>query len=64
MTVAYEGIIGFDPRSILERFLLQTPRSMETASRDVRLCGAIADVDESTGRARTITSVQERLSPA
>ena len=61
MTGAYEGIIGFDPKNILEKFLHQTPRSMETASRDVRLCGAIVDVDEATGKARAITSIQEKL---
>lgn len=61
MTGAYEGVIGFEPKSILERFLLQTPRSMETASRDVRLCGAVVDVDEATGRARAIAPLQERL---
>jgi 2',3'-cyclic-nucleotide 2'-phosphodiesterase len=61
MTGAYEGIIGFDPKAILEKFLYQTPRSMETASRDVRLCGAVVDVDEATGRARAITSIQERM---
>ena len=61
MTGAYEGIIGFDPKAILEKFLYQTPRSMETATRDVRMCGAIVDVDEATGKARGITSIQERL---
>lgn len=63
MTGAYEGVIGFEPKSILEKFLFQTPRSMETATRDVRLCGAIADVDEATGRARSLTPLQERLAP-
>ena len=62
MTGAYEGIIGFDPKSILEKFLFQTPRSMETATRDVRLCGAILDVDEGTGTARAITPIQEKIS--
>src|SRR5258706_16305051 len=61
MTGAYEGIIGFDPKAILEKFLYQTPRSMETASRDVRMGGAIVEVDEATGKARKITSIQERL---
>jgi hypothetical protein len=61
MTGAYEGIIGFDPKAIIEKFLFQTPRAMETASRDVRLCGAIVEVDEATGRARSIVSIQERL---
>ena len=61
MTGAYEGIIGFDPKNILERFLYQTPRGMETASRDVRLCGAIVDIDEATGTARSITPLQEKV---
>ncbi len=60
MCGAYEGIIGFEPKSILEKFLMQTPRSMETATRDVRMCGAIVDVDETTGRAVAIRSIQER----
>lgn len=60
MCGAYEGIIGFDPKSILEKFLMQTPRSMETATRDVRMCGAIVDIDETTGRARAIHPIQER----
>jgi hypothetical protein len=63
MTGAYEGIIGFDPKNILERFRFQTPRGMETATRDVRLCGAIVDVDEETGKARSITPIQEKLGP-
>lgn len=61
MCGAYDGIIGFDPKAILERFLYQTPRAMETASRDVRMCGALVDVDEATGLARSIVSIQERL---
>ena len=61
MTGAYEGIIGFDPKNILERFLLQTPRAMETASRDVRLCGALVEIDETTGRALAITPFQEKV---
>jgi calcineurin-like phosphoesterase len=61
MTGAYEGIIGFDPKAILEKFLFQTPRSMETATRDVRLCGALIHVDETTGKALSITPLQEKL---
>jgi calcineurin-like phosphoesterase len=39
---------------VLKRFLLQTPSSFEVAKRDVRLAGALIDVDESTGKARGI----------
>ena len=60
MCGAYEGIIGFDPKNILEKFLMQTPRSMETATRDIRMCGVLVEIDEATGRALAIRPVQER----
>ncbi len=61
MTGAYEGIIGFSKDRIIEKFLSQTPRAFETAKKDIRLSGAVVDVDESTGRARKIERVQVRV---
>ena len=61
MTGAYDSIIGFRPDEILERFLLNTPRKMEVAKRDVRLSGALIDVDPDTGRASSIVRVSEKL---
>jgi metallophosphoesterase (TIGR00282 family) len=54
MTGPYEGVIGFRAERVLQRFLLQTPVSLEVAKRDVRLAGAVVDVDEATGRARGV----------
>jgi metallophosphoesterase (TIGR00282 family) len=61
MTGAYEGIIGFSKDRIIEKFLSQTPRAFETAKKDIRLSGAVLDVDEATGRARKIERVQVRV---
>jgi metallophosphoesterase (TIGR00282 family) len=61
MTGAYEGIIGFSKDRIIEKFLSQTPRSFETAKRDIRLSGAVVSVDESTGKATGIERVQVRV---
>ncbi len=61
MTGAYEGVIGFTKDRILEKFLSQTPRSFETAKRDIRLSGAVVGVDESTGRATAIERVQVKV---
>ena len=61
MTGAYEGIIGFSKDRIIEKFLSQTPRSFETAKKDIRLSGAVIDVDEATGKARKIERVQVRV---
>lgn len=54
MTGPYEGVIGFRSDRVLERFLLQTPSSFEVAKRDVRLAAVLIDVDEASGRARSI----------
>jgi 2',3'-cyclic-nucleotide 2'-phosphodiesterase len=61
MTGAYEGIIGFSKDRIIEKFLSQTPRSFETAKRDIRLSGAVVAVDEKTGKATAIERVQVRV---
>jgi hypothetical protein len=63
MTGPYEGIIGFKPKQVLERFLLATPRALEAATRGGALCGAAVDVDESTGRARTIRRIRVEEGP-
>ncbi len=61
MTGAYEGVIGFTKDRIIEKFLSQTPRSFETAKKDIRLSGAVVDVDEESGKARKIERVQVRV---
>jgi len=58
MTGPYEGIIGFKPKEVLERFLLATPRSLEAATKGGALCGAVVEVDETTGRALAIRRVR------
>jgi 2',3'-cyclic-nucleotide 2'-phosphodiesterase len=59
MTGPYESIIGMRADKVLKRFLLQTPSSFEVAKRDVRLAGAVIDIDETTGKARSIKRLLE-----
>lgn len=54
MTGPYESIIGMRSDRVLQRFYLQTNQPFEVASRDVRLAAVLIDVDESSGRARSI----------
>jgi metallophosphoesterase (TIGR00282 family) len=54
MTGPYESIIGMRADKVVRRFLLQTPSAFEVAKRDVRLAGAVIDIDEATGKARAI----------
>ena len=61
MTGAYEGVIGFTRDRIIEKFLSQTPRAYETAKKDIRLSGAVIEVDEETGKAIGIERVQVRV---
>jgi metallophosphoesterase (TIGR00282 family) len=57
----WDSIIGVKKELVVERFLTQRPVGFEPARRDVHLQGAIVEVDDATGRARSIVRVQERL---
>ncbi len=61
MTGAYDSVIGFRPDEALHRFLMNTPRKLEVAKRDIRLSGAMVEIDEKTGRASRIVRIHERL---
>jgi metallophosphoesterase (TIGR00282 family) len=61
MTGAYDSIIGFRPDEVLQRFTLNTPRKLEVAKRDIRLTGALIEVDMHSGRASRIIRIQEKM---
>jgi len=54
MTGPYDSIIGMRADRVLPRFLLNTRSSFEVAKRDVRLAAALLDIDEETGKTRSI----------
>lgn len=58
MTGPYESVIGMQPERAVERFLYNTPRQLEPATRDVQLRGTIVDADPETGRAVAIRRVR------
>lgn len=58
MTGPYEGVIGFKPESVLERFLYATPRALEPANRGAALSGLVVEVDEGTGRALSVQRIR------
>jgi len=61
MTGAYDSVIGFRPEEALHRFLLNTPKKLEVAKRDIRLSGVMVEVDETTGRATGIARIHEKV---
>ena len=57
----WDGVIGMKKESALERFLTGRPAPFEVANGDAVLQGAVVDIDDQTGRARSIVRIRERL---
>jgi metallophosphoesterase (TIGR00282 family) len=57
MTGPYDSVIGSIPDLALERFIRQMPVRLEPATGNPRLCGAVIEIDEQTGRAGSIVRV-------
>lgn len=57
MTGSYAGVIGMEKSHVLARFISVTARRADHSSGDVRICAALIDVDEATGRARQIERI-------
>ena len=57
MTGATDSVIGMGKEGAIERFLLQIPRRFEPAQGSPALSAIVADVDEATGRARSIRRI-------
>ena len=62
MTGAADSIIGVEPESVMNRFRLQMPQRFEPPRTGPSfLCAVVLDVDEQTGRARSIERVRRDL---
>jgi 2',3'-cyclic-nucleotide 2'-phosphodiesterase len=57
-----DSIIGMDVKSATERFLTGLHNPMVVATGDAAVCGCMIDVDEATGKARSIARVRELIS--
>jgi 2',3'-cyclic-nucleotide 2'-phosphodiesterase len=62
MTGPEESVIGMNAESVVRHFVLQTHTRFEPASGGAMLNGVLVDVDETTGKAITITRILERVS--
>ncbi len=54
MTGPYDSVIGVEMDAVIHRFLTGMPSRFETAKGDPRFAAALVDVDEATGKARSI----------
>ncbi len=61
MTGPHNGVIGMDKSAILQRFLDGQPARFEVASGDVQMNTVLIDVDEPTGKAKTIERLRFRM---
>jgi 2',3'-cyclic-nucleotide 2'-phosphodiesterase len=57
MTGPHDSVIGSVPEFALERFLTQIPVRLEPASTNLRICGAIIEIEEKTGQALSIKRI-------
>src|SRR5881396_192609 len=61
MTGPYDSVIGRKIEPVLEKFTTGMPNRFDVAEKNVKLCGAIVEVDPATGRALAIQRVQEQF---
>ncbi len=57
MTGSYGGVIGMKKGDIINRFTSPIHRKPDHSKGEVRICGAVVDVEEETGRARAIVRI-------
>lgn len=60
-TGPHESVLGREIEPILKRFLTYTPQRFGVATEKIILHGALIDVDDATGKARSIQRISEPL---
>ena len=61
MTGPYDSVIGRRVEDVLTRFLSSIPVRFQVAEGNIQLHGALVDIDETTGRARSILRIQKKI---
>jgi hypothetical protein len=61
MTGPYDSVIGRRIEDVLERFISCIPTRFEVAEENVQLAGAVLDIDEQTGKAKSIVRIQRKV---
>ncbi|HEY0005922.1 MAG TPA: TIGR00282 family metallophosphoesterase [Pyrinomonadaceae bacterium] len=55
MTGSYAGVIGMNKEDVIKRFTSAVSKRAEHATGAVRICAAVIEIDDTTGRAREIS---------
>jgi 2',3'-cyclic-nucleotide 2'-phosphodiesterase len=61
MTGPHDSVIGAEKEAAVRRFINRMPVRFEPASGDVKLCGVLMDIDETTGKAQHIERLRLNL---
>ena len=61
MTGPYDSVIGRKVEPVMEKFLTGMPNRFDVAQNNVKLCGALIEVDENSGKATKIERIQEQF---
>jgi hypothetical protein len=61
MTGPHDSVIGMEKAGIMQRFLDAMPAKFAVAEGDVQMNTVLLDVDETSGRARSIERLNYRL---
>lgn len=59
----YDSVLGRRKDRVVKHMTTGMPHPFDVATSDVRLCGALVEIDESTGRAVSIERIEEQGSP-
>lgn len=60
MTGCYDSVIGMDKQKVLKRFVQKLPERFEAAEGPATLCAVVIDIDERTGKCRSIKRLAMR----
>ena len=63
MTGPYDSVIGQNKKQIIERFITCRPVRFAVAQDEIHICGAVIHVDEATGKAKKIKTIQHPYTP-
>ncbi len=61
MTGPLDSVIGRRIEDVLERFITGVPTRFEVAKENIQLQGAVLEIDDSTGKAKSILRIQKKL---
>jgi len=61
MTGPHRSVIGRRIEDVLTRFITQVDQRFEVANEDLRLQGVVLDIDNDSGKARSIARIQRKL---